>query len=246
MEEWLTLDSPADDSGSDREDHAPVPHRPRRRTVALIVTPIMVLVIAGWVGDASAAYLVDHHPVWLIALNARNRNLLLVTNYVDAFPYYTVGTIRLLLSDPLFYLLGVMYGDAAVRWMEEKAPTYGRLMRSVERFFAVAAYPLVFFAPNNYICLFAGASGMPIPVFFILNISGTIARLYILRVAGDVFQKPIDSVLGFIRDYRVPLLIISVLLVAFSIWNEARQGGTEIDTLRHLDEDLGVADEEEA
>jgi len=244
------LDWPDDDSGGhsagEREGETVPRHRPSRRTVALIVTPIIILVIAGWVGDASAAYLVDHHPVWLIALNARNRNLLLVTNYVDAFPYYTVGTLRLLLSDPLFYLLGVLYGDAAVRWMEAKAPTYGKLMRSAERFFAIAAYPLVFLAPNNYICLFAGAAGMAVPVFFVLNVSGTIVRLYVLRVTGDIFQKPIESVLDFIRDYRVPLIILSVVLVAFSIWNESRQGGTEIDSLRHLDEELGVADDEEA
>jgi membrane protein DedA with SNARE-associated domain len=217
--------------------------RPSGRTLSLIVTPIIVLVIAGWVGDASAAYLVDHHPLWLITLNARNRNLLLVTNHVDALPYYTIGTLRLLLSDPLFYLLGVLYGDAAIKWMERKAPTYGKLMRSAERFFAIAAYPLVFLAPNNYICLFAGAAGMPIPVFLVLNLSGTLARLYVLRVTGDIFQKPIDSVIGFIQDYRVPIIVASVLLVAFTIWNERRQGGGEIETLRHLEEEMGRTDD---
>ena len=221
------------------------PRRPSRRTVSLIVTPIIILVIAGWVGDASAAYLVDHHPVWLIALNARNRNLLLVTNYVDAFPYYAVGTLRLLLSDPLFYILGVLYGDAAIKWMERQAPTYGKLMRSAEKWFGIAAYPLVFLAPNNFICLFAGAAGMSVPVFLVLNVSGTIVRLYALRVTGDIFAKPIDSVLGFIRDYRLPIIIASVVLVAISIWSERRQGG-ELDALTHLDEELALEDGEES
>ncbi|MEY2450803.1 MAG: hypothetical protein QOD92_377 [Acidimicrobiaceae bacterium] len=238
----LTLDRREDDDSPTEEPH----NRPSRRTVTLIVTPIIILVICGWIGDATAAYLVDHHPVWLIALNARNRNLLLVTNYVDAAPYYIVGTLRLLLSDPLFYMLGYIYGDAAVRWMEGKAPTYGKLMRSAEHVFSIAAYPLVFFAPNNFICLFAGASGMSIPVFFVLNISGTIVRLYALRVTGDIFDEPIQRVVEFIRDYRVPLLILSVLLVVFTIWNERRQGGTEIEALTHLDEELGVSDDEDA
>src|SRR6476620_51581 len=189
-----SLDRPDPDDELDERAEDPA-RRPSRRTVTLIVTPIIILVICGWIGDASAAYLVDHHPVWLIALNARNRNLLLVTNYVDTFPYYFVGTLRLLLSDPLFYLLGYFYGDTAVAWMEKKAPTYGKLMRSAEKWFSVAAYPLVFFAPNNFICLFAGAAGMSIPVFLALNISGTIVRLYVLRVAGDVFSGPIDSLL---------------------------------------------------
>jgi len=238
-----TLDRVDDDStNGDSEEPR---KRPSRRTVTLIVAPIIILVICGWIGDASAAYLVDHHPVWLIALNARNRNLLLVTNYVDSAPYYIVGTIRLLLSDPLFYILGYLYGDAGVKWMESKAPTYGKLLRSAERFFSIAAYPLVFLAPNNFICLFAGASGMSIPVFFALNISGTIARLYAIRVTGDIFDGPIQSVVDFIREYRVPIIILSVLMVVFSIWNERRQGAGEIEALTHLDDDLGVSDDEE-
>ena len=77
---------------------------------------------------------------------------LLVTNYVDAAPYYIVGTLRLLLSDPLFYLLGVLYGDAAIKWMERKAPTYGKVMRSAERFFSIAAYPRRTFATLSTRC----------------------------------------------------------------------------------------------
>ncbi len=168
------LDRP--DDHSDGGDSEEARRRPSRRTLSLLVAPIIVLVVCSWIGDASAAYLVDHHPVWLIALNARNRNLLLVTNYVDPAPYYVVGTLRLLLSDPLFYMLGYFYGDAAIRWMERQAPTYGKFMRSAERWFGVAAYPLVFFAPNNFICLFAGASGMSIPMFLTLNVSGTLVR----------------------------------------------------------------------
>src|SRR5437762_2540425 len=83
---------------------------------------------------------------------------------------------------------------------------------------SVAAYPLVFLAPNNYICLFAGAAGMSIPVFLALNLSGTVFRLWIIQVLGNIFDKPIDAVLGFIQDYRVPLLILSVGLVFFSVW----------------------------
>src|SRR5262245_57700716 len=111
---------------------------PARRTLWLIITPIIVLVIAANVGDALAPSLVDRHPLWLLALNARNRNLVLVTNQLDPIPYYVVGTFRLLLSDPLFFVLGSLYGDAAVTWMERKAPTYGRFMRAAERYFATA------------------------------------------------------------------------------------------------------------
>ena len=230
------LDSVGDEHEGDSAT-APV-RRLSRRTLSLIIGLIIVLVIGGMIGDALAPTLVDRHPLWLIALNARNRNLVLVVNQVDAVPYYLVGTFRLLLSDPLFYILGYYYGDTATKWLERQAPTYGRFMRTAERWFGVAAYPLVFLAPNNYICLFAGAAGMSIPMFLTLNITGTIFRLWIIQVLGNIFDKPIDAVLGFIQDYRIPLLILSVGIVVFTVWNERRQGESEIGGLRHLEDEL--------
>jgi hypothetical protein len=110
----------------------------------------------------------------------------------------------------------------------------------------LAAYPLIFIAPNNYICLFAGAAGMPLVAFFVVNISGTITRLYLLRVVGDIFEGPIQSVLDFIKDYRIPLLIITVAIVLVSVWNEHRLGKGEITSLTHLEEELEEIGSEEA
>lgn len=223
-------------------------HRPApsRRTLAFIVGPLICLVIAANVGDALVARLIPEHPLVLIALNARNRNLALATNYLDPLSYYVVGALRLLVSDPLFFLLGYLYGDAAVRWMERRSPTYGGMMRSAERFFGKAAYPLVFLAPNNFICLFAGAAGMRLGVFAALNVSGTLARLYVIRWLGDVFSEPIEDVIHFIQRYRTPLLIASVTLVVFTIWREGRRTGkTEISALAHLDDELEPAEEDE-
>ncbi len=105
------------------------------------------LVVAGYVGDALAPTLVDTHPPLLLLLNPRNRNLVLVTNQLDPVGYYVAGTVRLMASDPLFYLIGFFYGDAAVRWVERKTPTYGQMLRSIEGFFEKASYPLLFIAP---------------------------------------------------------------------------------------------------
>ena len=104
---------------------APAPKRPSRRAVTLVTVPLVALVIASYVGDGLAPTLVDSHPAWLIALNARSRNLVLVTNYLDPWTYYGIGIVRLLISDPLFFLLGHWYGDAAVRWMERRTKYLG-------------------------------------------------------------------------------------------------------------------------
>jgi membrane protein DedA with SNARE-associated domain len=217
---------------------APDRPTPSRRTLALLVTPIVVLVIASNIGDLLTTTWAQDHPLALVALNARNRILVLTTNQLDTVPYYVVGTVRLLLSDPLFYLLGMLYGDNALAWMERKAPTYGDLLRRVEKFFGKAAYPLVFIAPNNYICLFAGAAGMPVAAFIILNVSGTVVRLYLIRVVGATFDQPIQNVLDFFARYRWQLLIASFVLVGLSVWSERRKGKGEIGEILDLEAEL--------
>jgi membrane protein DedA with SNARE-associated domain len=218
------------------EPERPPDRRPSRSRLALVVTPIVGLIVAAYVGDALTTTWADKHPLLLTLLNARSRVLVLTTNQLDAASYYLAAGLRLLASDPLFYLLGVWYGDAMVVWLEKRSKTFGEQIRMYERAFAKAAYPLVFIAPNPYICLFAGASGMPLASFFSLNIVGTVARLYLIRRVGQTFDEPIQAVLRFFDRYRLPLFVISVALVVFVIWNDRRQGKDEIGSMLELAE----------
>jgi len=222
---------------------APVRHRPGRRTLMLLVAPIIGLIVASNVGDALATTLATTHPLTLIALNSRNRNLVLVTNELDALSYYSVATVRLLLSDPLFFLLGYWYGETAVAWIEKRTRTFGGTMRQVEKWFGRGGYPLVFIAPNNIVCLMAGAAGMSVGGFLLANVSGTLVRLYMIRRVGEAFEAPIDDLLGFLGDYRIPLLILSVVVVAVTVLLEVRKGEGELEAMIHIDEDLAPDDD---
>lgn len=206
--------------------------------------PLIILVLMSMAADYFLwAKLVDEHPLWLITLSSRNRYLLLTTNNLDALSFYGVGTLRLLAADPLFYLLGLFYGDRGIQWMEKRQPSIGGMVRQWEGWFQKASYPLVAIAPNNYICLFAGAMGMRPLYFAVLNIGGTIARLVVIRTAGDVFSEPIDSVLGFIGRYTPYIIAASVAVFAFTIWNDRRSGKqSELGALRDLEKDLGDDD----
>ncbi len=210
--------------------------KPSRKKLALVVTPIVALVVAAYVGDALTTTWADRHPLWLVLLNARSRILVLTTNQLDPVTYYVAAGLRLLSSDPLFYLLGRWYGDAMVVWLEKRSKSFGEQIRLYERAFTKAAYPLVFIAPNPYICLFAGAAGMPVPSFFAVNIAGTLARLYLIRWLGEAFDAPIKSVLHFFDRYRLPLLVLSVALVVFVFWSDRRQGKDEIGSMLELAE----------
>jgi membrane protein DedA with SNARE-associated domain len=210
---------------------------PSPHTLKLLVAPVIVLVICSNVANVLWPTLQDEHPLLLIALSSINRYLILVSDDLDALSYYGVGTVRLLVSDPLFFLLGYWYGDRALAWMDQKAPTYGPMLRRFQDVFGKAAWPLVVIMPNNFICLFAGAAGMRVSVFFAVNLAGTLGRLYLIRVLGDAFSSPIDEVREFITEYRWWFLGLSAVAVAWSLRNEFSTGG-EIDQLRHLDEEL--------
>ncbi len=210
----------------------------------LVVGACIALVIGAYAGDIFLSVLVDQHPALFITLNARNRNLVLARDHLDWWTFFGIGTFRLLLSDPLFFLLGHWYGDAGIRWIERRSNTYGPMARSAERWFGKASYPLILIAPNNYICLFAGASGMSIPVFIVLNVVGTVGRLAVLWVFGDVFGEPIEWLRDLITENRLLFFGISLVLVVLSLYLDRKAGGGEVDGLLHMDEEIREMEEE--
>jgi membrane protein DedA with SNARE-associated domain len=212
--------------------HPPSPH-----TLKLLVAPVIFLVICSNVANVLWPTLQEDHPLLLIALSSINRYLILVADDLDAVSYYTVGTIRLLISDPLFFLLGYWYGDRALAWMDQKSPSYGPMLRRFQGWFGKAAWPLVVIMPNNFICLFAGAAGMRVSLFFALNLAGTLGRLYLIRRLGEAFSAPIDSFQGVVAEYRWWFIAASAILVAISLRGDTRSGG-ELDTLTRVDEEL--------
>jgi membrane protein DedA with SNARE-associated domain len=219
---------------------------PGPHTLKLLLGLIITLIVISTTADMFLGALADTHPLVLMTMNARNRNLILVTNQVDTLPYYLVGTVRLLISDPLFFLLGYWYGDAALEWIEQRTTSYGQLLRKLEGFFARASYPLVFIAPNNFICLFAGAAGMSIPGFLVTNVTGTIARLYLIRRLGDHFESPIEWVLDFIGEYRPYILAVSIPLFAYVMWREVREARQDFEVLEETLEEEAEAEARES
>jgi membrane protein DedA with SNARE-associated domain len=211
--------------------HAP----PGRLVVSIVIGVVVLSLVAGWAGDLLFAQLVDNHPLLLILLTPRNRNLALTTNELDALSFYLGGGLRLLFSDPFYFLLGLWYGERAIQWTERRSRSYGPFVRDGERWFRKLAYPLVFLAPNNIICLLAGATGMAPLTFLALNVSGTAARLVAIRALGATFESPLSRIVDFIAEYRTPILILSAVLVAWTVFGEFRGDNSELKTLAELE-----------
>ena len=226
---------------------APDRPKPPRWALPALLTGVGILLVASNVGNIFYATLVERHPALLLSLNSTNRVLVGVTNQLDAPTYYGIGFVRLLLADPLFYLLGLFYGDAALRWLERKIGDGATTILWFEKAFQKARYPIVLIAPNNPVCLLAGATGMRVPVFLALNGAGTIGRLYLARLFGKAFTAPISAVTGFLDRYRWPILAVSIGLFALQSALKNRQGGTgELGSLAELKEEIDAGEGEDA
>jgi membrane protein DedA with SNARE-associated domain len=205
--------------------------------LALLLTPVAVMVVMTQVANALWADLVNTAPELLIALSSRNAFLVAVVGRISYWSYYLIGTVRLIAPDPFLFALGWFYGQAAIRWMEHRTPTFGKMMRTFEGWFVRFGHALVVVFPNNYVCVIAGAARMSPWVFGALNLVGTVGRLLVLAVVGDVFAAPIDWLLDLVARFRIPLLVVSILLVALTAGAELKRGGKELDALRELEEE---------
>lgn len=211
------------------------PSRLARNTVIGI---LIAFVVASNVANAFLSVLVTDHPLLFMGLNAQNRNLALASAEVSTWSFYVVGFLRLVGPDPFFFLLGRWYGDGAIRWLERKAPSYGEMLRILEGWFHRARLPVVAIAPNNYICLFAGASGMAWGPFLAANAVGTATRLWLVRRFSEIFEGPLGSIRNFIGEYRWPLLAISIALVVISVVSERRAGRDAVLDLAAMDDNI--------
>jgi membrane protein DedA with SNARE-associated domain len=193
----------------------------RRIPLAVLVTPIVILSVLGTVADVIGPGLINERPLLQMFLNPRNRYLLLASPQVDAVTFLVVGFTRLVLTDPLFYLLGAQYGDGALRWAERKMGDTG-FIAGLERFFGRFGSAIVLVAPSGYMCLLAGAAGMSVRRFVALNVTGTLGRLLLFRFLGEAFKDELFAVLGFIQRYQWWLIGLSLVVVAL----QSRQKGS--------------------
>src|SRR5207302_4760008 len=75
-----------------------------RQQLLLLALPVVAFTILGIVGTILTPELAPRHPLALIMLEARDRNLL-AARHAAFVPFVVIGTIRRIVSDPFFYLM---------------------------------------------------------------------------------------------------------------------------------------------
>lgn len=197
---------------------APAPDEARRRTVRRCLLLMGILSAGTFAGAAASLYLVNHHPLLLVALSPLGRHLVLAAHQVDPSAFVAVVVVRRLLFYLPCFRLGETLGGAAIEWIEARAAYAGRLVRWIERLFARAPHAVVLLLPDPSVSTLAGISGMPLPRFTALAVAGLALRALIVLRFARWLRGPLSALLELIDRYWIPGTALLVTAIALAQW----------------------------
>lgn len=208
-----------------------------RTRLTLMLGFVGVLFVGSLVGQALSPTLANDAPLLLITLNPRNSFLMLVSHEVPFWAFFAVGFVRLVIGDPVLYLLGFWYGRAARGYLARQGG-WDTMLSWLDRWFPRIGPAIVFAAPNTTVCLLAGISRMRPALFAVLNVTGTITRLLLIWWLGDVFHDELDWFLDFLARYQWPATAVMIALVLLQVSISRRKGTGELEQLDRLGDEI--------
>jgi membrane protein DedA with SNARE-associated domain len=172
-----------------------------------------LVTLTGIAGTAFSPYLLVEHPVILVLLSPVGRHVVLAAATVDPILLISVTVFRRLLTSLGSYGLGLIYGDAAVEWVETRHPRLGAFIRFLERLFARWGAPLLVVLPEPTVSVFAGAAGSRLLIFL-----GSVGLGHVIWVTatyyiGEWISGWTRLLIDFLSEHRVESTAVCVLLV---------------------------------
>ena len=169
----------------------------------LLIAFTSVLFAAGTIGTNIGPALVDDHPLLILMLSSRSRNLFGAVPFIDPLPFFLIGFVRLLVAAIALFYVGRLFGERALRWTESQVGEMPRIYRWTERMAIRGGWVAAFFLPgSNIACLLLGHLRLDPRKFIAAVSSGIIFRLIILWYGGKQFESQIRSALDWIDQYQ--------------------------------------------
>jgi membrane protein DedA with SNARE-associated domain len=220
------------------------PDRPTHPSwfLPVVGAAIITLVVANNFGNVIWAEWVIDQPLALLALNSSNKYLLATSVNTDLLAVLAVSTIRLMAPDPLFYAIGYLYGDRALKWAGDVFPGIHPVIeqaRADDGSFRWLMTALLLIMPNNPVCLIAGVVRVPFARFLALSFIGTVGRILLMRLIGSIFSEQIEDLLEVVARYQRWLLLASIVFVVGYVTYQATRRKGLIGAVEELEEDLG-------
>ncbi len=206
-----------------------------RRADVLCLGPLILLTVYGLAMLPVAPSLIGPHPVLLSAIYGSSSSMIAsgAAARGGGAPLWLVCVapiVILVIRDPFLYWAGRRYGRRFLDFLAENDPRARRRIQRSEGWFrrwgawAIAFGYYIPFVPAWLFYLAAGESRMPIRVFVIADLAGTLTWIGIHVGAGYAIGKPATDVANTISRYGLwSALGIVVLAVGWGIYNGVRQ-----------------------
>jgi membrane protein DedA with SNARE-associated domain len=165
-------------------------------------------------GTALAPYLLVKSPLLLVAISPASHHIALAAASVEPGPLIFVATVRRVLTGIAAYGLGVLYGRAALGWIEQRYPRLSQFVAWVERLFARFGVALLIVAPAPTVALFAGAARSRFVAFLFAVALGHALWNGVVVYVGDAVAVWTDLLTGFLGEHLLESTFVCVALVA--------------------------------
>lgn len=186
-----------------------------RKTVLALTS---LLFICGTIGTNIGPALVDEHPLLVLTMSSRNRNLFGSVPFTSPLPYFIIGFLRILAAATALYFVGRWYGDRTVRWVENNVGEMPALYRWLENAVKKAGWLMLFLMPgSNVVCVLVGHRQMRIRQFFAVVIPAICFRLIVMRIGGDIFEDQVRWFLKSIERYQWFIVLGLFAISAFQM-----------------------------
>jgi membrane protein DedA with SNARE-associated domain len=182
-----------------------------------------VLSLGSLTGAAFSLYLVNHHPLLLIALSPIGRHLVLVAPIVDPVAFVAVAVLRRLAFYLACFQTGRGLGPSGVEWLEARAARFARFVRWVESLFGRAPHLVVLLMAGPTVSGLAGMTGMRLPAFLPLATVSLLLRMLAVLGFAELVREPIEWLLGRIDEYWVPGTAVMVTGTLLYQWRRIRR-----------------------
>jgi uncharacterized membrane protein YdjX (TVP38/TMEM64 family) len=184
----------------------------RRRTAVFAL--LSVVTGLSLLGTALAPYLLVKAPVLLVAISPATHHVVLAAASADPVLLVSVTTARRVLTGVAAYGLGLLYGRAALGWLDGRYPRLARFMSWVERLFARFGVWLLLLFPVPTVALFAGAARSRFVAFVGAYTLGQALWTGVVVYVGDSVAVWTDRLTTFLGEYLLESTLVCIALVA--------------------------------
>jgi len=201
-----------------RVDPPDVPAPEQLRLARLCLWVLGVLGSGSLLGVAASLYLVNHHPLLLIALSPIGRHMVLIAPAVDPVAFVVVLVTRRMLFYLACFHLGRALGPLGIPWLEARAARFARFVRWLERIFSRAPRLVVLGMSGPTVSALSGVSGMSAWTFSALATTSLVLRSLLVLGFAAWIRESIEIARVWIDERWIPGTVVMVALVVVYRW----------------------------